>query len=135
MPNKRSSLCTYPGCRSLTLPGEGRCGKHPYAFTPRSGWAPDSVRGNAAERGYDSKWVKKRELVLKRDNGLCQECLRHGIIRAASEVDHITPKCEGGDDRMSNLESLDSECHSRKTAREAMNKAAGKTLKFKSEKA
>jgi 5-methylcytosine-specific restriction endonuclease McrA len=37
-----------------------------------------------------AEWEKVRQYVVARDNGLCQECLRHGKITAGREVDHIT---------------------------------------------
>ena len=39
---------------------------------------------------YKSKaWQKVRALAWKRDSGLCQDCLRKGIIKAGKEVHHI----------------------------------------------
>lgn len=38
-----------------------------------------------------SKWRKKRELVLRRDNYLCQECRRYGKTTPAQTVHHIFP--------------------------------------------
>ncbi len=35
------------------------------------------------QRGYGSKWDAIRERVLKHDKGLCQLCLRAGVVREA----------------------------------------------------
>lgn len=61
-----------------------------------------------------------RERVLKRDKGLCQLCLRGGVVREAKTVDHIIPKAHGGTDADSNLQSLCWPCHKAKTARERL---------------
>lgn len=36
-----------------------------------------------------SKWKKKREKILMRDNYLCRECRRYGRIKQATTVHHI----------------------------------------------
>ncbi|RCX52619.1 HNH endonuclease, partial [Escherichia coli] len=56
----------------------------------------------------------------KRDKGLCQLCLRAGVVREAKTVDHINPKSHGGTDVDSNLQSLCWPCHKAKTARERL---------------
>ena len=61
-----------------------------------------------------------RARVLKRDKGLCQLCLRAGVVREAKTVDHIIPKAHGGTDADSNLQSLCWPCHKAKTARERL---------------
>ena len=35
------------------------------------------------------KWQQMRRLVWRRDRGLCQECLKKGIIRQGEAVHHI----------------------------------------------
>lgn len=87
--------------------------------TSTGGWQPDSTRGNRHERGYGATWDRLRETILARDNGLCQEHLRQGIPELGNEVDHITPKAEGGTDDPSNLQTLCNTCHKAKTARES----------------
>ncbi len=72
------------------------------------------------QRGYGSKWDSIRARVLKRDKGLCQLCLRAGVVREAKTVDHIIPKSHGGTDVDSNLQSLCWPCHKAKTARERL---------------
>ena len=41
---------------------------------------------------YKSKqWQHVRDYVMKRDQWLCQDCLKKGLIVPAEEVHHITP--------------------------------------------
>ena len=86
-------------------------------------------------RGYGHAWDKLRKTILKRDQYLCQQCLRDGrvtplMVRSYDHaVDHITPKAHGGTDDPSNLESLCQDpCHLQKTIKEAA-EATGATLK------
>lgn len=41
-----------------------------------------------------------------------------GVIRPATEVDHIIPRSKGGTDIWENLQALCKSCHSKKTRRE-----------------
>jgi len=38
---------------------------------------------------HDPRFKAARVVVITRDMGLCQECLRHGIKRKGAEVHHI----------------------------------------------
>lgn len=68
---------------------------------------------------YNStRWRKRvRPAVVARDNGLCQMCLRHGILRPGTEVHHKIELTDSNkrDDTiafgMDNLELLCWECH------------------------
>lgn len=80
----------------------------------------DSRRGSRHERGYGTAWDKLRKVILARDCGICQHCLRtKGELHTGNEVDHIVPKFEGGTDDESNLEVICHDAHKRKTAEEA----------------
>jgi len=59
-----------------------------------------------------------RRLILERDHGLCQECLRHGRYTPATAVHHKQELLERWDLRLDpdNLESLCDECHNRMRA-------------------
>lgn len=116
MPTRPGFACTQtPGCPGVVRGGRcSVCGPKPQA-------AYDRNRGSAAQRGYDRRWQRLRLMHL-RANPLCVECLKHGITTQASEVDHIRPKRDGGDDSDTNLQSLCKPCHSRKTMREKARK-------------
>ena len=66
-----------------------------------------------------SRWVAIRKSVMRRDKGLCQQCLSEGRVTLAEEVDHMTPLHAGGHATdESNLVSLCKECHKAKSDRE-----------------
>jgi 5-methylcytosine-specific restriction protein A len=73
--------------------------------------APDD-RASAALRGYGHRWRKVRRLKLNA-HPMCQW---PGCDRPASDVDHIRPRAQGGDDSDANLQSLCHSHHSQKTA-------------------
>ena len=77
------------------------------------------------ERGYGYQWTKLRSYVLARDSYLCIPCRSKDRPTPATEVDHIVPKSQDGEDDMSNLQAICHECHSAKTKRESA-QAAGK---------
>lgn len=107
------------GCaRLVDVPGY--CEKHKAEAT---GWASGKWAGSRHERGYGYKWTRIRERVLRRDNGLCQECLRQNRVTQAEHVDHIVRKADGGSDDDANLQSLCGPCHRAKTAQEKRRRA------------
>lgn len=71
------------------------------------------------ERGYGSQWVKTRERIKARDLGLCQPCRKLGRVTPMTEVDHVTPKAQGGTEDDGNLQAICSDCHKTKTQAEA----------------
>lgn len=121
MPITAARPCKRSGCRALTRHESGYCEAH--QADARSGKFADRFRGSRQSRGYGAGWEAKRQAVFARDNGLCQECLRMGIITApvgrSRICDHVTPKAEGGSDELSNLQTLCKTCSDRKTADEA----------------
>ena len=72
-------------------------------------------RGNRHQQGYGNAWDKLRLRVLRRDNYLCQNCLKTDRATIAKDVDHRVPKAKGGSDAMENLQSLCRTCHTTKT--------------------
>ena len=71
-----------------------------------------------AEKFYKSKkWQKVRAYVWSRDKGLCQRCLRNGIIKAGDTVHHIVEispeniRDEAIALNPDNLETLCRDCH------------------------
>lgn len=115
MPRKAPTPCRHFGCRNVVTE-PGFCTEH---AREQTGWVSDKRRGSRHARGYGAAWVKLRELVLKRDGGLCQPCLRARRVTRATQVDHIKPKAEGGTDEESNQQSICDACHKAKTARES----------------
>lgn len=66
-----------------------------------------------AKRLSSEDWQIVRCAVLDRDNYRCKKCGRPG-----REVDHIKPKKLGGTDDLSNLQTLCSNCHTKKTKKD-----------------
>ena len=105
--------CAKRGCPAIVR-GPGRyCVQH----TAEAQRESDTERGSASERGYGARWRRLR-LAFLSQHPLCEECQRRGRIVAATDVDHIVPRRQGGSDEASNLQALCHECHSRKTATE-----------------
>jgi 5-methylcytosine-specific restriction protein A len=48
----------------------------------------------------------QRQRRLQRTNGLCEECLKEGIVRIATIVNHKIPLIHGGSDDDDNTENL-----------------------------
>lgn len=71
------------------------------------------------------EWVKHtRPRILKRDNYTCYICGLPG----ANQVDHKTPRAEGGSDEDWNLAAIhDTPCHLNKTLEEAARGRARRT--------
>ena len=70
------------------------------------------------QRGYGHRWQLVRRRALRRDKGLCVDCLAVGRYTIAHEVDHITRKADGGSDDIDNLQSLCTKHHEGKTRAE-----------------
>jgi len=114
-------LCMRRGCSGIFDPNTEYCSACGTRPAKPVGWKPDRERGTRQERGYDEAWLKLRARKLGVDP-LCEECLQHGRTEAAAEVHHTRP-FHGRQDsnrlRWSNLESLCTECHKRKTKQRA----------------
>lgn len=117
MPMRALTPCRHPGCGALVADGSGYCESH--QSDRKLGKFADRGRGSRHKRGYGSKWDKKRQQILERDGGLCQVCLKRGVVTAAKQVDHIVPKAEGGTDQDENLQAICVPCHRVKTLEEA----------------
>lgn len=112
MPTAPPHPCSHPGCPALTT---GRyCDGHApeMAADERPAWR--TTEGSASARGYGAHWRRLRLYILRRDP-VCVICQR----RAASVVDHITPKARGGTDDEKNLRGLCPGCHATKTGQDA----------------
>lgn len=117
MPVSAPKPCRHAGCSKLVRDGSGYCESH--QSDRKLGKFADARRGSRHERGYGTDWDKKRTRILRRDNGLCQPCLRGGRVTAATQVDHVVPKEEDGTDADENLQAICTDCHKAKTAEEA----------------
>lgn len=118
MPNLFLKPCQYAGCHKYAVQGSAYCREHQTKVSNEF----DKHRGSSRERGYTSKWEKFRKTFLA-EHPLCVECLKHGIIKPATDVDHIVPH-KGDMNKfwnLKNLQALCHECHSRKTATEDSN--------------
>jgi len=109
MPYKPARPCAHSGCPLLTTNKERYCDQH----LKERNQQIDQRRGTSTERGYDGTWSKLRLMVL-RNEPLCRECKKNGLIVAATDVDHIDGKVEHVS--FGNLQPLCHNCHSRKTA-------------------
>lgn len=79
---------------------------------------------SAASRLRGRPWMELRALVL-RAAPLCVACQANGVLRPATQVDHIVPLARGGTDEVHNLQGLCRECHDDKSVREFGNRRAG----------
>ena len=79
---------------------------------------PETARTYGQGRG-GRPWRRIRDAILKRDGHLCQPCKRADRLTLATQVDHVTPKAEGGTDDPSNLRAINGDCHKIKTQAEA----------------
>jgi 5-methylcytosine-specific restriction endonuclease McrA len=74
-----------------------------------------------AKKFYKSKqWQKTRAMIWSRDRGLCQDCLKRGLVTPAAEVHHIIELTPANIDRPEitlnpdNLISLCKDCHAKR---------------------
>lgn len=101
-------VCAEPGCSELCA--GTYCAQHE---RPTKRVRGVDVRPGSTARGYDYKWQKTRAAFLK----AYPWCMWPGCTRKATDVDHITPRAQGGGDDWENLQALCHEHHSVKTAR------------------
>lgn len=101
-PMKPKKPCSFPGCPELT--DGGRCERHRRQARQEA----ENRRLTAAERGYDHRWSKIRDMKLN-ENPLCERCEREGRDVAAVLVHHKDRNPKNND--FKNLESLCDRCH------------------------
>lgn len=112
MPNLPYKQCGWPGCRKLSR--NNYCEDHLELHNKEvfdNSW---SGRGHK-NLGYKWDVLSRR---IRRNEPVCRMCK----IRAATEVDHITPRSKGGTDDESNLQPLCHSCHEEKTRRDRKKK-------------
>lgn len=82
-------------------------------------------RGSRHQRGYGSAWDRIRKAVIA-SHPLCNPCIAAGRYVAATQVDHIKPKDDGGSDDWDNLQPICDECHAIKSSAEGIRAKGGK---------
>ncbi|USE39223.1 HNH endonuclease [Endozoicomonas sp. SCSIO W0465] len=123
MPDRIARPCRVRSCRHRTTLDHGYCEQHSDRQRVRpsdtsGGWR-NGRQGSSSQRGYGHQWTRLRSQVLRRDGWLCRVCHQAGQFTRATCVDHIRPKSRGGDDALSNLQSLCDTCHRLKTQAES----------------
>ena len=85
-------VCAYPGCGKAVAYSAHYCPEHQKKIDALRAqrYGKHATTENATARGYTGKWRRAAKEFL-RANPLCAECLRRGITRAATDVDHIIP--------------------------------------------
>jgi 5-methylcytosine-specific restriction protein A len=83
---------------------------------PRQDWAkkPDAPKRMTGRR---LQAARKR---LFEQNPLCVECDKRGIVRLATQRDHVVALTNGGADDDSNVQGLCDECHEEKSLGERL---------------
>ncbi|WP_069649649.1 HNH endonuclease [Caloranaerobacter ferrireducens] len=123
MPKRPKKPCNYPGCPELVEGNERYCDKHKYLAekekADRNKYYDKYIR-NVRDKKYtefyhSKEWEKTRRLVLSRDKGLCQHCLKENKIVFADVVHHIVELKQDWSKRLEldNLISLCHECHNK----------------------
>lgn len=104
MPQKVKKYCNYPGCYDIATDDSAYCTVHKHQICK----SYELTRETAVVRGYDTRWRKIREMILKREP-MCQCDLCKGYGKVADMVHHIdkNPK----NNSLDNLLSMNAECH------------------------
>jgi len=117
VPNRLLVACSVPGCPRVAVK-RGRCAEH-QALRERE-------RGTSTQRGYGVEWRIVRDEFLsyhphcQMDDPKAIET--HRIYGdQATDVDHVKPRAQGGDDDWGNLRAMCHRCHSRKTIESGIN--------------
>lgn len=114
MPPQPLRECKAHGCKALTR--EGYCPDHKHVQQEETKHYNKHSRNKTITSFYKSTdWKRTRELVLLRDNRLCQRCLREHRFTPADMVHHIVEVKQDWSKRLdlSNLESLCNACHNK----------------------
>ncbi len=116
MNSKPLRPCNKPGCPNLTR--EGYCEQHKTTKADNNRYYDKYNRNKKHDRFYhSSSWIKCRDYIKIRDNGLCQHCLNEKRITVGVLVDHIVPLTADWAKRLdeNNLQLLCQSCHNKKT--------------------
>lgn len=76
--------------------------------------------GSNRKATLPSDWAKLRAIVINQAGGRCQRIHKSGrrCWDKGTDVDHIQPHSEGGNDDISNLQLLCKFCHAKKSSAE-----------------
>ena len=115
-----NKLCNKQGCRELTKLKEKYCDKHKVIELENvKRWrkAYDEKRQDDKYKKFykSSRWKFLRSHVLKRDNYVCQECIKENKLTVCSTVHHIVSIKEDFSKALDedNLITLCHECHNK----------------------
>lgn len=123
MAKRRTMECKKLGCINLTDNKNGYCDEHQKDYYQKMNERDKRYRARVGykrrarteiDKFYSSKqWQDLRAYVLARDNYLCQDCLKQGMITDARHVHHIDTVLKAWDKRFDedNLISLCKEHH------------------------
>lgn len=114
MPPKPLRECKLRGCRELTR--DGYCPAHADGKQQEAKYYNKHVRDKQSTSFYKSKeWKQTRQLVLMRDNYLCQSCLKQDRVVPADMVHHKIELKQDWGKRLdiNNLESMCNSCHNK----------------------
>ncbi|MFJ7951539.1 HNH endonuclease [Lysinibacillus sp. NPDC096418] len=109
--------CNKQGCANLTR--NRYCEQHKTAVAENRRYYDKYQRNKKHDRFYHSSpWIKCRNYIKIRDNGLCQRCLTKKKITVGVIVDHDIPLSVDWSKRLDedNLKLLCDGCHKKKTA-------------------
>ena len=109
MPSAAPRPCSHPGCGVLVRDGTGRCPKHPKQSWSKKPTAVKRITGRPLQR-------LRAELFAREP--LCRECVKLGLVKLATQRDHIVSLEEGGQDVESNVQPLCDEHHDTKSKAE-----------------
>lgn len=116
MNSKPLRPCNKPRCPNLTR--EGYCEQHKTTKADNNQYYDKYQRNKKHDRFYHSaSWIKCRDYIKIRDNGLCQHCKNEKRIAVGVLVDHIIPLSMDWNKRLDedNLQLLCTSCHNKKT--------------------
>ncbi|MCL1702512.1 HNH endonuclease signature motif containing protein [Lysinibacillus sp. Bpr_S20] len=116
MNSKPLRLCNKPGCPNLTR--SGYCEQHKETKSENNRYYDKYQRNKKHDRFYHSaSWIKCRDYIKIRDNGLCQHCKTEKRITIGVLVDHIIRLSVDWNKRLDedNLQLLCQSCHNKKT--------------------
>jgi 5-methylcytosine-specific restriction enzyme A len=89
--------------------GSGRCDRH-----PQEAW----VKSATAVKRITGRRLQAMRAALFARNPLCVECEKVGVVRVATQRDHILSLEEGGADDDTNVQGLCHEHHEAKSLAE-----------------